>query len=60
VYPLASSPTPSTLRNIKFELGGKPVVFSEPDDTAGTLAEVRKIKFHPFKDTCQVETNTAF
>ncbi|CEN59370.1 Putative Cell division control protein 4 [Aspergillus calidoustus] len=42
VYPLASSPTPSTLRNIKFELGGKPVVFSEPDDTAGTLAEINE------------------
>jgi F-box and WD-40 domain protein CDC4 len=54
LYPLASSPTPSALRNIKFELGGRPVVFSEPDDTAGTLEEVRRIKFHPFKDTNQV------
>ncbi|KAJ0425173.1 WD40-repeat-containing domain protein [Aspergillus carlsbadensis] len=42
VYPLASSPTPSALRNIKFELAGQPVVFSEPDDTAGTLEEINE------------------
>lgn len=41
VYPLASAPTPSALRNIRFELGGKSVVFNEPEDTAGTLSEVR-------------------
>lgn len=40
IYPLASSPTPSSLRNVKFELGGKPVVFKEPEDTAATLTEV--------------------
>lgn len=40
VYPLASAPTPSALRNIRFELGGKSVVFNEPEDAAGTLNEV--------------------
>ncbi|KAL2869855.1 F-box/WD repeat-containing protein [Aspergillus lucknowensis] len=40
LYPLACSPTPSALRNIKFDLGGKSVVFSEPDDTPGTLEEI--------------------
>jgi F-box and WD-40 domain protein CDC4 len=41
LYPLASSPTPSSLRNIKFELGGKSVVFNEPADTVVALKEVR-------------------
>lgn len=40
LYPLASSPTPSSLRNVKFDLGGKPVVFNEPEDTRATLTEV--------------------
>lgn len=40
LYPLASTPTPSSLRNFKFELGGKSVVFNEPEDTGGALKEV--------------------
>ncbi|THC98853.1 hypothetical protein EYZ11_001700 [Aspergillus tanneri] len=40
VYPLASSPTPSSLRNFQFDLGGKPVVFNESEDTTGTLNEM--------------------
>ena len=40
LYPLASSPTPASLRNIKFDLGGKSVVFNEPEDTTGTVNEV--------------------
>ncbi|XHG01603.1 hypothetical protein AWENTII_004975 [Aspergillus wentii] len=39
-YPLASSPTPASLRNIKFELGGKSVVFNEPEDTASAITEL--------------------
>ncbi|GAQ45272.1 SCF ubiquitin ligase complex subunit cdc4 [Aspergillus tubingensis] len=42
VYPLASAPTPSALRNIRFELGGKSVVFNEPEDAAGTLNELHE------------------
>ncbi|KAF9885192.1 SCF ubiquitin ligase complex subunit cdc4 [Aspergillus nanangensis] len=42
MYPLASSPTPSLLRNIKFELGGRSVVFNEPEDTASTLNELNE------------------
>ncbi|PYH46882.1 F-box/WD repeat-containing protein [Aspergillus saccharolyticus JOP 1030-1] len=42
LYPLASSPTPSALRNIKFELGGKQVVFNEPEDTAAKLKELKE------------------
>lgn len=38
-YPLASSPTPASLRNIKFQLGGKLVVLDEPEYSAGTLKE---------------------
>ncbi|KAE8355394.1 WD40-repeat-containing domain protein [Aspergillus coremiiformis] len=42
LYPLASSPTPSSLRNIKFEIGGHSVVFNEPEDTAGAVNELRE------------------
>ncbi|KAI9370850.1 WD40-repeat-containing domain protein [Aspergillus egyptiacus] len=40
VYPLASSPTPSSLRNIKFDIGGQPVIFEEPEDTTSSLQEI--------------------
>lgn len=40
-YPLASSPTPATLRNLKFKIGDKSIVFNEPEDTTNTTAEVR-------------------
>ncbi|PYH94717.1 WD40 repeat-like protein [Aspergillus ellipticus CBS 707.79] len=40
LYPLASAPTPASLRNIRFELGGKSVIFNEPEDTTGTLNEL--------------------
>ncbi|OGM50024.1 cell division control protein Cdc4 [Aspergillus bombycis] len=42
LYPLASSPTPSSLRNIKFEIGGHSIVFNEPDDTASAVNELRE------------------
>ncbi|KAF7594338.1 SCF ubiquitin ligase complex subunit cdc4 [Aspergillus hancockii] len=42
LYPLASSPTPSLLRNIKFEIGDQTVVFNEPEDTAGAVNELRE------------------
>ena len=41
LYPLAASPTPDSLRSIKFELGGKPVIFNEPEDTTNAINEVR-------------------
>lgn len=43
-YPLASSPTPAALRNLKFKIGDKSIIFNEPEDTANTAAEVR---FYP-------------
>jgi F-box and WD-40 domain protein CDC4 len=42
LYPLASSATPSALKNIRFEVGGKSVLFNEPDDTTATIEEVRE------------------
>ncbi|PIG87592.1 cell division control protein Cdc4 [Aspergillus arachidicola] len=42
LYPLASSPTPSSLRNIKFEIGGHSIVFNEPDDTTSAVNELRE------------------
>ncbi|KAL4808263.1 WD40-repeat-containing domain protein [Aspergillus unguis] len=40
LYPLASFPTPAALKNIKFDVGGKSVVFNEPDDATATLTEI--------------------
>ncbi|KAL4821907.1 WD40-repeat-containing domain protein [Aspergillus spinulosporus] len=40
LYPLASSATPSALKNIRFEVGGKSVVFNEADDTTATIEEI--------------------
>ncbi|PLB34812.1 cell division control protein Cdc4 [Aspergillus candidus] len=42
LYPLASSPTPSALRNVKFDLGGQSVVYNEPEDTADAVTELRE------------------
>ncbi|KAE8148244.1 WD40-repeat-containing domain protein [Aspergillus avenaceus] len=42
LYPLASSPTPSTLRNVKFEIGGQSVIFNEPEDTVSAIDELRE------------------
>lgn len=39
-YPLASSPTPAALKNVCFELGGIPAVFTEADNAAESLNEV--------------------
>ncbi|OJJ49138.1 hypothetical protein ASPZODRAFT_61229 [Penicilliopsis zonata CBS 506.65] len=41
-YPLAFSPTPASLKNIKFNLGGKSVVLNEPEDAVGTLHELNE------------------
>lgn len=40
-YPLASSQTPAALRNLKFKIGDKSIIFNEPEDTTNTAAEVR-------------------
>lgn len=40
-YPLAATPTPPSLRNIHFEIGGKPTVFREAADTTLELEQVR-------------------
>lgn len=42
LYPLASSPTPASLRKIKFELGGQSLIFDEPEDTKGVLQELQE------------------
>ncbi|MCJ1432932.1 SCF ubiquitin ligase complex subunit cdc4 [Xylographa pallens] len=37
LYPLAASPTPSTLKKLKFSIEGKPTLFREADDAESTL-----------------------
>ncbi|KAM5437844.1 SCF ubiquitin ligase complex subunit cdc4 [Microsporum canis] len=39
VYPLASMPTPAPLRDIRFILNGKSVIFREADDVSGILSK---------------------
>lgn len=41
LYPLASSPTPAALRNIKFKIGDKSILFNEPEDATNATAQVR-------------------
>lgn len=41
MYPLASSPTPNSIKRFCFDVGGKPTFFSEADDTRDTWEEVR-------------------
>lgn len=44
VYPLASMPTPAPLRDIRFILDGKSVIFREADDVSGILSKVSLIE----------------
>ncbi|KAJ5779732.1 hypothetical protein N7457_007452, partial [Penicillium paradoxum] len=42
LYPLASTPTPAALRNLKFQIGDKSIVFNEPEDTKNAAAEFQE------------------
>lgn len=42
-YPLAAAPTPDSLKDIKFDIKGRPLLFHEADDGAKALAQVRRI-----------------
>lgn len=41
LYPLASSPTPQSMKRFCFDVGGRPTFFREADNTLDTLQEVR-------------------
>ncbi|KAJ5391222.1 hypothetical protein N7509_006712 [Penicillium cosmopolitanum] len=41
-YPLAASPTPAALRNLRFKIGDQSIVFNEPEDTNATATELRE------------------
>ncbi|KXG53181.1 uncharacterized protein PGRI_002310 [Penicillium griseofulvum] len=41
-YPLALSPTPAALRNLKFKIGDKSIIFNEPEDTTNAAAEYKE------------------
>ena len=43
-YPLAGSPTPASLREIHFEIGGRQTIFSEAEDTSLALEQVRSVQ----------------
>lgn len=40
LYPLASSPTPKSIKKFHFNIAGRPTFFSEAEDTLDTLQEV--------------------
>lgn len=40
LYPLAATPTPSSIKDIRFKVGGASVVFNEADDALSVLDEV--------------------
>ena len=45
LYPLASTPTPASIRDIRFSIGGKSIIFNEPEDILNALDEV-SIAYH--------------
>lgn len=51
LYPLASVPTPASLKKQSFSFGGIPVQFQEAEDTAKALARVSFLSC--FSDSCQ-------
>lgn len=40
LYPLASSPTPTSIKKLCFDVNGTPTLFQEADDTLETLEKV--------------------
>lgn len=40
LYPLASSPTPTSIKKLCFDVDGTPTLFQEADDTLETLEKV--------------------
>ncbi|KAJ5379835.1 uncharacterized protein N7496_002263 [Penicillium cataractarum] len=42
LYPLASTPTPANLRNLRFRLGDQSIVFDEPNDTTAAFTELNE------------------
>ncbi|KAJ5777707.1 hypothetical protein N7520_000953 [Penicillium odoratum] len=41
-YPLAATPTPAALKNLKFKIGDKSIVFNEPEDSVAVATEVKE------------------
>lgn len=39
-YPLASTPTPQSIKKLRFDVDGRPTMFQEADDTLETLEKV--------------------
>jgi F-box and WD-40 domain protein CDC4 len=42
LYPLAATPTPSSLKNISFDLGGKQTIFREAEDTTVAMEQIEQ------------------
>ncbi|KAJ5707756.1 hypothetical protein N7488_007557 [Penicillium malachiteum] len=41
-YPLAASPTPSPLKNLKFNIGETSIIFNEPDDSVTAASQLKE------------------
>ena len=48
LYPLASSPTPISIKKLCFDVDGKPTLFQEADDTLETLEKACTLKIYIF------------
>lgn len=48
-YPLASSPTPQSIKNLRFDIDGRPTIFQEADNTLETLEKVCNMCSLPFQ-----------
>ncbi|PGH02711.1 hypothetical protein AJ80_08808 [Polytolypa hystricis UAMH7299] len=42
IYPLASNPTPASIKDIRFKIGDNSIVFNEPEDTLRVLDEFKE------------------
>ena len=48
LYPLASSPTPTSIKKLCFDVDGTPTLFQEADDTLETLEKVcERLGYNP-------------
>ena len=56
-YPLASSPTPDSLKEICFTMDGQSVTFREPEDCQGALEQVRHSMPHVVNLSERAATN---
>ena len=56
LYPLASSPTPTSIKRLCFDVDGTPTLFQEADDTLETLEKVCNFKKYKVGQVAEVSS----